>query len=270
MNSNKERLVKAGDIDIAYNEFGRGYPLIMIMGYSGEKEFWSELLIKELSELYRVIIFDNRGIGGSTSSEKEFTVELFAEDTKNFIDALGIDKANILGWSMGTYIAQELTLRYPDKVNKMILVSASCGGEESIETSKDVLGKLTDTSGTLQEIGERFIKLLFPPEFLKSQADMNWIYSNIKREPQLENIQKQGEALGKWKGDCDRLRNIKKPVLLITGNEDIIIPPQNSFVICNKIPCSWLIQFKYGGHGLMFQYPKRLSDTIKLFLEDYN
>jgi len=238
------------------------------MGYSGEKEFWSELLIEELSKLYRVIIFDNRGIGGSTASEKEFTIELFAEDTKNFLEALEINKTNVLGWSMGTYVAQELVLRNSDKVNKMILVSANCGGEESIEATQDVIDKLTDTSGTLQEIGERFIKLLFPPEFLKGHGDMSWIYSNIKREPNLKNIQKQGEALGKWRGDCNRLRNIKKSVLLITGCEDIIIPLKNSFIICERIPGSWLIQFKGAGHGLMFQYPKRLSDTIKLFLED--
>lgn len=268
MDNAKEKIINACDIEIAYNEFGKGYPLIMIMGYSGEKEFWSEILIDELSKSYRVIIFDNRGIGGSTASEKEFTIELFAKDTKNFIDALGISKANILGWSMGTYIAQELVLRYSSKVNKMILVSASCGGEESIETPQDVLEKLTDTSGTLQEIGERFIKLLFPPEFLKSQNDMNWIYSNIKREPHLENIKKQGEALFKWKGICKRLSEIRNPVLLITGGEDIIIPPQNSFLICNKVTGSWLIQFKEAGHGLMFQAPKKLSDIIKLFIEE--
>jgi pimeloyl-ACP methyl ester carboxylesterase len=267
MNKEKEKVVRAGDIEIAYREYGNGYPLILIMGYSGEKEFWSELLVDELSKSFRVIIFDNRGIGGSTSSEKEFTIELFAEDTKNFLDALGIEKANILGWSMGTYIAQGLVLKYTDKVNKLIMISASCGGEESITALQDVIDELLDTSGTLQEIGERFIKLLFPTEFLKSQGDMSWIYSNIKREPQLKNIQKQGAALGKWKGDCNRLRNIKKPVLLITGCEDIIIPPENSFVICERIPGSWLIQFKYAGHGLMFQYPKRLSGIIKLFLE---
>jgi len=268
MNYEKEKTIRAGDIEISYNEFGNGYPLILIMGYSGEKEFWSGLLIEELSKSFRVIIFDNRGIGGSTSSEKEFTIELFAEDTKNFLDALGIEKANILGWSMGTYIAQELILKYADKVNKLIMVSACCGGKESVTASQDVVDELLDTSGTLQEIGERFIKLLFPPEFVKSQDDMSWIYSNIKREPHLENIKKQGEALGKWKGDCERLHNIKNSVLLITGCDDIIIPPQNSFLICNKIPGSWLIQFRGAGHGLMFQYPKRLSNTIKLFLDD--
>ena len=269
MDNGREKIVQAGNIEMAYKEYGKGYPLILIMGYSGEKEFWSELLIDELSKLYRVIIFDNRGIGGSTSSNKEFTIELFAEDTKNFIDALGIDKANILGWSMGTYIAQELVLKYADIVNKLIMVSAGCGGKESISASQDVIDELVDTPGTLQEIGERFIKLLFPPEFLKSHGDMRWIYSNIKREPQLKNIQMQGKALEKWKGDCDRLRNIKKPVLLITGCEDIIIPPENSFVICERIPDSWLIQLKDAGHGLMFQHPKRLNDIIKLFLEDY-
>jgi pimeloyl-ACP methyl ester carboxylesterase len=268
MNNEREKIVKAGDIKISYEEFGNGYPLILIMGYSGEKEFWPDLLINELSKLYRVIIFDNRGIGGSTSTEKEYSIELFAEDTKSFLDALGIKKANVLGWSMGTYVLQELMLKYPDKINKLIILSGNCRGKESVEPSQNVIDTLTDTSGTVQEIGERFIKLLFPSEFLKSHSDMSWIYSNIKRKPQIKNIQKQGKALGKWKGDCDRLQNIKKPVLLITGCEDIVIPPQNSFAICNKIPGTWLVQFKGAGHGLMFQYPKKLSDTIKLFLED--
>ena len=268
MNNGKEKFIQAGDIKISYNELGDGYPLVLIMGYSGEKEFWPEKLINELSNSFRIITFDNRGVGGSTSSEKEFTIELFAEDTKNFLDALGIRKANILGWSMGTYILQELVLKYPQKINKLIMLSGNCRGKESVEASQEVITRLTDTTGTLKEIGERFIELLFPPEFLKRSGDMGWIYSNIRREPQIKNIQKQAKALEKWKGDCSRLQSIRNPALIITGSEDVIVPPENSIVLCKNIQGAWLVQFNFAGHGLMFQYPLRLCRIIRTFLDD--
>ena len=263
-----EQISNIGDIDVSYCEYCCGYPIVMVMGYSGEKEFWSEKLIMTLSKSFRVIIFDNRGIGGSSTSEREFTIELFAEDTKNLLGALGIERAHILGWSMGTYITQEVVMKYPDKVTKLIMLSGNCRGKESVKTSQEVLNKLTDTSGTLQEIGERCIKLLFPAEYLEEQGDMSWIYSNIKRKPHIKNIQKQGIALRKWKGNCSRLKKINKSALIITGSKDIVIPPENSFVMSKKIKSAWLIQFENAGHGLMFQYQLRLSDIIKVFLKD--
>ena len=81
-----------------------------------------------------------------------------------------------------------------------------------------------------------------------------------------ESIKKQGVACWKWAGTFDRLSQIKVPVLLITGTDDIVTPPQNSIMMAGKIPAAWLVQIKGGGHGLMFQYPERFVKVANLFL----
>ncbi|GAH97822.1 unnamed protein product, partial [marine sediment metagenome] len=111
----------------AYKKFGEGDPLLLIMGYSGTIDLWATEMLKELAARYQVIIFDNRGMGKTTASDKEFTIELFADDTRGLLDALGIERAHVLGWSLGTYIAQEFALTYPDKVDKLILYAGDCG-----------------------------------------------------------------------------------------------------------------------------------------------
>jgi pimeloyl-ACP methyl ester carboxylesterase len=115
------KMVHVSDIDIAYNEYGNGDPLIMVMGYSGTMDMRDPRVIQALAKQYRVITFDNRGMGHSPSSDREYTIPLFVSDTACLMNALGIKKAHVLGFSMGTIIAQELTLDYPEKVGKLIL-----------------------------------------------------------------------------------------------------------------------------------------------------
>ena len=102
------KMVKGGDIDIAYKTFGHGEPWILIMGYTGTMDMWSPKALNEFAKYYQVIIFDNRGMGLTSVGNKEFTVDLFGNYTAELLDALNIKKANVLGWSMGTEIALSL------------------------------------------------------------------------------------------------------------------------------------------------------------------
>ena len=122
--------VHVGDIDIAYKTFGKGDPILLISGYSFAMDSWDSTLLETLASNHSVIVFDNRGIGNTTSgSEQKFSIPLFANDTAGFLEALNIKKADVLAWSMGGRIAQELTLNYPDRVGKLILYAIGCGGE---------------------------------------------------------------------------------------------------------------------------------------------
>ena len=257
--------VTVNDIDVAYKETGKGYPLILIMGSVSTMDLWSPELIAGLAKNNRVIIFDNRGIGSTSSSDKEFSINLFADDTAGLLDALSIKKANVLGWSMGTYIAQELALKYPDKVNKLILYAADTGGAEAVFNS-DVIAQLTDTSGTDMERGERLLKLIFPGDWLKENPDPRKYMQMSTEKVSPESIEKQGIACGNWTGTFSRLSQINMPVLLIAGTDDIIAPPQNSVMMAGKLPSSWLVQIKDGGHGLMFQYPDKFVKVSDFFL----
>jgi len=260
------RMVAVGDIEVAYQIFGEGDPLLLIMGYSGTMDLWAPEVLKELASKYQLIIFDNRGMGKTTASDKEFTIELFADDTRGLLDALSIERAHVLGWSLGTYIAQELTLRYPDRVEKLILYAGDPGGKEAIYPSPEIMDALGDTSASSRERGERLLATLFPEKWLKEHPDPRTYFPKVTETSSPENIERQYQAWQNWKGTYSRLAKITQPTLLITGADDVNTPWQNSPIMVDLIPGAWLVQLKGGGHGVMYQYPKKFSRIVLTFL----
>jgi pimeloyl-ACP methyl ester carboxylesterase len=259
--------VPVGDIKIAYKVLGQGDPIVLIMGYGTTMDMWDPLFLDNLSSKYKIIIFDNRGMGNTTAPPGDFSIAQFANDTAGLMDALGIKKAHILGWSMGSFVAQELAIRYPEKVNKIILYAGDCGGREAVMPSHRILKDLSNTSGSPEERGMRLFNLLFPKNWLSAQpAFYKWF--PLPKETSLpENIERQAQAIAKWPGACDRLGLIKSPALVVTGAEDVIAPPENAFILAQRINVSWLVQFEGAGHGLMYQYPYRLAKIVADFIE---
>src|SRR5918997_5829795 len=121
--------VHVGDIDIAYKIFGKGDAILLISGSGNVMDVWPSSMLQELSLNHTVIIFDNRGVGNTTTGTRPFSIQQFANDTVGLLDALKIQKTDVLGFSMASFIAQELTLMHPEKVNRLILYGASCGGQ---------------------------------------------------------------------------------------------------------------------------------------------
>jgi pimeloyl-ACP methyl ester carboxylesterase len=259
--------IKVADINMGYRVFGSGYPLLLIMGYGSTMNLWEAGLISKLASRFKVIIFDNRGIGSSGIGTNAFSIEQFCEDTCGFMDALGIQQAHVLGWSMGSLIAQELVLRHPSKVNKLILYAAHCGAE-MFPPSPEVIQQLTDMTGTAQERGMRYIGVLFPD---------NWLQSNGKRIGEIffrpmgnipeETLGQQAMAIDAWKGSATRLGEIRSHFMLITGAEDCLVVPRNSLFMSEKIPNAQLDLIDNSGHGLMFQYPEMFCEKVVGFLE---
>ena len=263
----KLQTVKVDDIAIGYKIIGKGDPLILIMGYSGTMDMWDTRVLTKLAKHYQVIIFDNRGMGYSTVTEKEFTIGLFAEDTAGLLKALEIKKANVLGFSMGTNIALEFSLRYPAMVNKLILYAGDCGGKESLQPDEGIMKQLIDTSDTPKDRDKKMIKLIFPGEWLKDNPDLRKCIPNVTEKSRPEIIDRQTKAMATWEGCFSRLNKLTSPVLLITGAEDILTPSKNSLILANRIPLAWLVQIKGAGHGLMYQYPEEFVKTVLLFLQ---
>ena len=131
--------VHVGDIDIAYKMFGKGDPIILFNGASDNMDAWDPSFLAGISSNHTVIVFDQRGIGNTTAGSKPYTIEQLANDTAGLLDALKIPKADVMGYSLGSWIAEQLTIMYPDKVNSLVLVGSSCGGKDSIPKPPEFL-----------------------------------------------------------------------------------------------------------------------------------
>jgi pimeloyl-ACP methyl ester carboxylesterase len=266
--------VKVDDIDIAYKQLGNNTdnPIVLLTGAVTTMDMWSPTLLKELSSNRSVIIFDNRGAGESTVGTKEFSINQFANDTIGLLDALNIEKADMLGSSMGSFIAQELALKYPNRVNSLILYASSCGGNEAVPPDSQVLQALeimtNMSSPPRQEDIDRITSTLFPPEWFRANPNYQNYIPLPKESVSAEIIQRQNEAIVSWItiGTCNTLSNITQPTLVIVGTDDIWMPAANSLMIAERIPGAWLVQMKDAGHGLMYQYPDKFSKMVSTFL----
>src|ERR671911_646297 len=170
----KTEHVQVGDIDIAYKQFGQGKPLLFISGTSQTKDAWEPTLLSQLAATnHTVIVFDNRGIGETTVGTKPFSIEQFANDTAGLLDALQIERADVLAASLGSFVAQELVLNYPEKVDRLILHATYCGGSETVYPSEQTQPLLVRISTaeilhnmTVEEQTRLLAEILFPQEWL--------------------------------------------------------------------------------------------------------
>lgn len=259
--------VHVGDIDIAYKMFGKGDPIVLVSGYSAPLEFWDSTLLEKLASNHTVIVFDNRGIGNTTSGNNNFTIPQLADDTSGLLDALKIKKADVMGWSMGGFIAQELALKHPDKVGKLIIYASICGGKESAPPTPDVMKVFSNQTGTSLDRIKGFIPLLFPPEWRTQNPNYLQNLPAITENIPNETLNLQTQGIMNWPGTCNRLNSISQPTLVIVGTDDTLTVPENSLLMTEKIPAAWLVQIKDGGHGLMFQYPEEFSNVVLTFLK---
>jgi pimeloyl-ACP methyl ester carboxylesterase len=261
--------IRVGDINITYKIFGKGDPLLFIPGFSMTMDMW-EPMLNGLPENHAIILLDNRGIGKTTSGNESskdttFTINQFTNDTAALIDALKIRQpVDILGLSLGGFIAQELALSHPEMVNRLILVASSCGGNQTIPPQISPQDFKSMVSGNATK--ELFLHTLFPQDWIQNNTEYienEFIFPMGKSSS--ENLQLQSAAAGRWSGTCERLADISVPTLVVTGTQDMTSPPANSIRLADKIPGAWLVQIEGGGHGLMFQYPEKFSKIVETF-----
>ena len=122
--------VHVGDIDIVYKMFGNGEPILLYNGASDGMDARDPSFLTGLSSNHTVIAFDQRGIANTTTGTKPYSMQQLANDTAGLLDALKIPKIDVMGYSLGSFIAQAFTINYPEKVNSLILVASTCGGKD--------------------------------------------------------------------------------------------------------------------------------------------
>jgi len=225
--------VSANGIQIGYKLIGSGDPLVMIMGLGGTMDDWPEQVIDTFTKTRQLILLDNRGMGHTTSNEVTFTYKLFADDVIGLLDALGIKKTDILGFSMGSTITQELLLQYPGRFKKAIIYATSTDG--------------SDVSKALK--GDNVSKAL------KGASPTN------------QTILRQLEATTHWKTPLDKLPLITNQVMLMVGTSDTVVGTESSKTIAAAIPGAWLVQFKNATHHLVFEAPSEFSKIVLTFLD---
>ena len=274
--------VHVGDIDIAYKMLGKGDPIILFNGASDNMNAWDPSFLKGISSNHTVIVFDSRGVGNTTAGSKPYSMQLLANDTAGLLDALNIDKADVFGYSLGSFIAQQFAVMYPEKTNSLILVASMCGGKdginqppEFIKLQYEIVNKSLNNVPISQEemkslvtasLGSGWIRL--HPESLGNIPTLQQAKPGLSPDA-MNNQNNVGHSwtATNWSGACDELARIAKPTLVITGTDDnLYVPHVNSFKIVEKIPGAWLVQIKDAGHAVMDQYPEEIGKILQTFL----
>jgi pimeloyl-ACP methyl ester carboxylesterase len=268
------RHLPVGNISIGYRTVGAGRPLVMIVGFGATMAEWDPALLARLGAHRRVIVFDNRGVATSTDSPgNRLTITEMAQDTFRFIRKLGYRRADILGWSMGSFIAQELVLHHPGVVRRLILSGADPGSPHAVQPSARVNAILNDPNTTPRQL----VRVLFP----KNQQQAGFAYLHrVGGQPGLVSdsftvspaiFAQQVRAEGPlWYcrgcGTYARLPRVRAPTLVADGSDDILEPPANSRIIASRIPHAHLLIMSDSGHAFMFQYNRLFSQLADAFL----
>ncbi len=260
--------VEAGDLSICCELIGEGYPIVLIQGLAANMDWWDPDLLSALSERYQVLTFDHRGAGRTVTPEHgRWTCETFADDTAALMEAMGLECANVLGASMGGMIAQELVIKYPQKVNKLVLTSTFCGGTRSVYASREVFDKMADSTGGAEKALQRTIELMFTPDTITEEPEVieGFKAAWMKAPTSNHNAVRQYMAAATI-DSYERLPEITAPTLVVMGTADILIPPENSRIIAERIPGAKLIEYEGFGHSFISRMPEYFINDLLEFL----
>jgi pimeloyl-ACP methyl ester carboxylesterase len=257
----------SNNISLYYKKTGEGYPIILISGCNGDHQsVWPLSIVNALTKHFQVIQFDNRGVGQSDQPDIPYSIEMLADDTAGLMQALQIEEAHVVGYSMGGQIAAKLAEKYPRKVNKLV----TCVSYANINAHVKLFGKI------LMELHESNLS-----ESVIEKIGLPWIFSNQYLEKNVDSLQqaKEDATPKSWIGfkrqfaaqcaftsEAECFKKIKAHTLFIAGEEDLICPPADVKKFANLIPHSQMVVFPEAGHLLALEYPDKLAQVISNFL----
>lgn len=261
--------VQAGEIQIYYERRGNGPPLLLIMGFGGSGAMWDERIRDLLAQRFDLIVPDNRGTGQSEKRDEAIEVATMADDLAALLDTLGIDRAHVFGVSMGGMIAQAFALRHPDRLRALILGCTHCGGARTVQADPEVRGLLLPQPGmTPQEAVRRTYAAMCTPETISTQTGFldEMLERMLAHRTPLFVFRRQMEAIGRF-DVCDHLHTITAPTLVITGDRDRLVPPQNSEQIAAAIPNARLAVITGAAHNFFWEAPTETAALVTEFVE---
>ena len=266
--------VKVNGVNFAYRRYGnkKGLPMVFTNYLTGTMDNWDPAVIDGLAKDREVIIFDNAGVSGSEGKTPD-TIAAMAKDAAAFIDALGLNKIDLFGFSIGGMVAQQLTYDRPELVRKLILVGTGPRGGERMDDYTPYVWSLFKKQYPHPD--ELLIDTFFTQTAQSQKA--GWAYltrirARIQKDPALSEqvVPSQLAAIFSWgkphENSFDYLKDIKQPTLIIHGDEDIICPAVNAVRLKEHLPNASLIVYPDANHAPHYQYPEPFLKQVSAFL----
>ena len=238
--------------------------LLLLNGYAATSADWDPTFRELLDDAFDVIAPDPRGMGGAELGEGEMTIELLAADALELLDARGVERATVAGWSMGGFVAQQLAADAPERVIGLALLSTDPGAE-AVRADPEVWARLTDHGGQPIDQARRLLSLLFPPDFAARMFDQfGEVVAAARAQLDPAALTAQEAAMDAWHTSPggERLAAISAPTVVIAGTDDVVIPPANSRLLEQGIEGARLELLPGCGHALMAQRPERAAELI--------
>jgi pimeloyl-ACP methyl ester carboxylesterase len=269
--------VEVGDISFSYRRFGDAQtdalPLVMLQHFRGNLDNWDPLLVDGLARDREVVLVNNRGVAGSTGAVPENVTDM-ARDAIAFIDALGLKRIDLLGFSLGGHVAQELVLLRPLRVRRLVLAgTAPQGGPDLHRWTDEVYSLATPDEPTADDL----LGLFFSPSEQSRAKGMESIQRLYSREADrdeptdLATRDAQLAAITAWgipdASKLNRLGGITQPTLVANGDNDTMMHTQNSELLAGHLPNAELRIYPDAGHGFLNQYPEQFGDDVRTFLD---
>ena len=269
------QFVEADGIRFAYRRFGQedGTPLLFMQHFRGGMDHWDPAVTDGFAENRPVILFDNAGVA-SSSGETPDSIDAMAEHAADFVGALGLSQIDLLGFSLGGYVAQELVLLRPRLVRRVVLAgTAPQGGPNLHRWSDDVYALATPDEPTAEDL----LNLFFTCSEQSRAKGMESIARLYQREvdrdepTDLATRDAQLAAITAWgipdESKLNRLAGITQPTLVANGDNDTMMHTQNSQLLAAHLPTAQLRIYPDASHGFLDQYPELFADDVHAFLE---
>src|SRR5262245_30234815 len=237
-----------------YVEAGAGDPLVLVMGFGGDHLAWG-LQIPAFAALYRVIAFDNRGVGQTDAPDMPYSTAMMADDTAGLLDALGIERAHLCGVSMGGMIAQEIALRHPARVRTLQLHATLARPDAYMHALSSAWRELRPKLGREEWLRTIALWLFAPITYAERPQFVEMVIQNALANPypqSLVGFYRQGEAV-RGHDTLDRLADIHCPTLVSVAEHDILVPPRFSHAIAQRVPGAELKTLADAGHAYMWE-----------------
>jgi pimeloyl-ACP methyl ester carboxylesterase len=252
-------------VNICYESAGEGFPLIGITGKDSNMNWWNPTMKAALSERNRFIMLDNRGSGRSDAPTEAYGISDMAKDVVGLMDALGIEKAHILGQSMGGMIAQEIAIEHSERVAKLILCCTTSGVTRVLPSWRMIKWLWRKKAGFSPQ---DTLNMLFSKDYMQQNPAMiEALVERMQMAPSNARSIEIHKLANKSFDSYQRLGGITAPTLILHGEEDWVFRPKHAKILHQRIAGSELILFPHAGHGVFSQEHRKVLEEIRRFLD---